>query len=103
MKHSYTGIVYTGIVRTPSGWWVCLSKQVYDAHDLPDGHHRNLVLSAAEDLGLLRKLGPLTMSPEQVLAAAAAAHGTEVTPDQVPSLAAPVLLDRLAKVAEEDP
>lgn len=61
---------YVGIIATPQAWWLTRSKQLYDAWDLPDGEFRDALLSAAEQAGLIIKLGPSSMSLAEAKAAA---------------------------------
>jgi hypothetical protein len=54
---------YAGFIKTPnSGWWLSLSKAIYDAWDLPEGPIRDGILSVAQDRGVLHMLGPSTMT-----------------------------------------
>ena len=72
---------YAGIIKAPDFWWLSKSKPIYDAFDMPEGHIRDMILSVAEDMGLLIKLGPGTMTSAQAFASAQHAFGQEVTPD----------------------
>ncbi len=72
---------YAGIIRTPDAWWLSTSKVVYDAWDMDDCPARDIILSAAEQGGILIRIGPATMSTGAVFAAARRAFGEEVLPE----------------------
>ena len=72
--------LYAGLIKTPKDWWVCRSRRVFDAWEWPDGPLRDMVLSAAKESGVLRRLGPSSMTTAQAMAMAyRMAFGEEVS------------------------
>jgi hypothetical protein len=73
---------YAGLIKTPdSGWWLSLSRSVFDAWDMPEGAVRDGILSVAQEMGVLHLLGPSTMTSAEAYMAAQKVIGLEVNKD----------------------
>lgn len=56
---------YAGLIKTTDEWWVCLSKTIYGVWDLPESHVRDGILLSAAAMGLMRRLGPSSMTADE--------------------------------------
>ena len=67
---------YAGLIKTDhDGWWLSLSRAVFDAWDLPEGPRRDMILGTAQAMGVLRHLGPSSMSSREAYNAAQKSMG----------------------------